>query len=803
MATTNIQAFSGDVEIAGGLNITGTVTSTVGVDKVNLAEDGTDASRRIIFTTGSTGAQPLKTDAGLTYNPSTNQLTVAGGLSTSVTPGSYLTGSAYNGSTARTFAVDATTTNTASKIVARDSNGDIFGRYFQGEYVNISHTTGTRNSDTIFYSSTDAYIRKNNASGMRSSLGLANSATITASADRGNDTIVRRSPYGYVFANYFNTTPDDVSSGITKVCVETGNDGYIRHGTQAGVRSFLGLGDYAYKGNGANITRTSFSSGYMIGFQNGGSGGSDTKTNPIYTIGTSHLPNDTSLGDMYGIGYSHGNFTSLLTGGWGMYVASDGDVRIGLNASSGHIKCTGHVYCGNTMYIGGSTDRGLRSVSGDYGTVQTTGTGVNDWEGYSVDGRWVIMSDDASANSHLGIYNDMDNEWAIYCYRNGPVSLYWNGQEKSRTEATGLYMLGTPEMDNYLRHRNDNNTYMGFPDTDRWGVWTSGSERLRVASTGGLRVYGTEADNVNYGSGNRGYFKGGITTDPPSLSFGLFVNSYIRSFGHVSFSDRRMKSNIVDINDTYALDQLRGLKPKYYNYVDTKAKGDESVIGFIAQEVNEVVPRAVSIVDGEIPNIYTHANITSNNTVTFTDFNTSNLESNATIIVYDRGTVRKELEIAEIVDEHTIRFTDDISDLGCSFDENGNVISVTETITLTPEEYTEAGEPSDCTSNVIGYRSSSNVVSIEEYELLTVKATYSPVVDFYTRVVTTYPGTEIFIWGQIVNDFHHLNKDYLWTIGTAALQEVDRQQQADKLRISELETQLTSVLTRLDALESA
>jgi hypothetical protein len=363
-------------------------------------------------------------------------------------------------------------------------------------------------------------------------------------------------------------------------------------------------------------------------------------------------------------------------------------------------------------------------------------------------------------------------------------------------------MLGTPEMDNYLRHRNDNNTYMGFPDTDRWGVWTSGGEQLRVASTGGLRVYGTEATNVNYTSGNRGYFKGGVTTDPPSLSFGLFVNSYIRSFGHVSFSDRRMKSNIVDINDTYALDQLRGLKPKYYNYVDTKAKGDESVIGFIAQEVNEVVPRAVSIVEGEIPNIYTHANITSNNTVTFTDFNTSNLESNATIIVYDRGTVRKELEIAEIVDEHTIRFTDDISDLGCSFDENGNVISVTETITLTPEEYTEAGEPSDCTSNVIGYRSSSNVVSIEEYELLTVKATYSPVVDFYTRVVTTYPGTEIFIWGQEVNDFHHLNKDYLWTIGTAALQEVDRQQQADKARILVLETQVTDILTRVQNLEN-
>jgi hypothetical protein len=172
MATTNVQAFSGDVEISGDLNITGDVIATAGVDKVNLATDGTNANRSIIFSTGTSGAQPLKTDAGLTYNPSTNTLTVAGGLSTSVTPGSYLTGSAYNGSTARTFAVDATTTNTASKIVARDSSGDIFGRYLYGSYLNMSHGSANRNSDTVFYSSGDDFIRKNTASGMRSSLNV-------------------------------------------------------------------------------------------------------------------------------------------------------------------------------------------------------------------------------------------------------------------------------------------------------------------------------------------------------------------------------------------------------------------------------------------------------------------------------------------------------------------------------------------------------------------------------------------------------------------------------------------------------
>jgi len=148
--------------------------------------------------------------------------------------------------------------------------------------------------------------------------------------------------------------------------------------------------------NEGNIGRTSHSNGYLVGSYNN-VGGNDTKTNPIYTIGSNYRPTDTSLSNMYGIGYSHGNFTSILTDGWGMYVASDGDARIGLNAQHGHIKCTGHVYCGNTVYVGGSTTRGLRGVSGDYGTVQTTGEGAGNHEGYSIDGRWVFMSGDSNS----------------------------------------------------------------------------------------------------------------------------------------------------------------------------------------------------------------------------------------------------------------------------------------------------------------------------------------------------------------------------------------------------------------------
>jgi hypothetical protein len=62
------------------------------------------------------------------------------------------------------------------------------------------------------------------------------------SVSASNNTIVQRHSSGYIYANYFNTTPNDVTSGVTKVCVETGNDGFIRHGTAAAIRTFIGAG---------------------------------------------------------------------------------------------------------------------------------------------------------------------------------------------------------------------------------------------------------------------------------------------------------------------------------------------------------------------------------------------------------------------------------------------------------------------------------------------------------------------------------------------------------------------------------
>jgi hypothetical protein len=65
-----------------------------------------------------------------------------------------------------------TTGATANTIVYRDGSGDDFRRYGFAEYFNMSHGASGSTTDTIFYSSGDNYIRKNNATGFRASLNV-------------------------------------------------------------------------------------------------------------------------------------------------------------------------------------------------------------------------------------------------------------------------------------------------------------------------------------------------------------------------------------------------------------------------------------------------------------------------------------------------------------------------------------------------------------------------------------------------------------------------------------------------------
>jgi hypothetical protein len=137
-----------------------------------------------------------------------------------------------------------------------------------------------------------------------------------------------------------------------------------------------------------------------------------------------------------------GSFTDYLA------IAGNGNVGIGTNTpvyrlhvnsdilANGWIRTTGDTGLWSDTY-----NRGIRAaLSGDYGTVETHGGGKNTWEGYSIDGRYVFMSE---SNANCGIYNDVDNQWILFYDRaSGCLDLRHSDTVRLKTISSGVYVNG-------------------------------------------------------------------------------------------------------------------------------------------------------------------------------------------------------------------------------------------------------------------------------------------------------------------------------------------------------------------------
>jgi hypothetical protein len=203
------------------------------------------------------------------------------------------------------------------------------------------------------------------------------------------------------------------------------------------------------------------------------------------------------------------------------------------------------------------------------------------------------------------------------------------------------------------------------------------------------------------------------------------------TLGTLGASDSRIKTNITDIDDGVALQTIRNLKPKKYNYIDTIKHGSEPVWGFIAQEVKDTLPYATQLKQDYIPNIYSLANVNSN-VLTFTNFNTSNLEINNTKIkIITINGVNKYITLQTIIDEHSF--------------------SINETID--------------------------------------------------TNDMDTI-NNNIFVYGQYIDDFVLLKKEAIFTVATAALQELDRSIINSVQSLSEMEERIQLLEIALDKIKS-
>jgi hypothetical protein len=200
-------------------------------------------------------------------------------------------------------------------------------------------------------------------------------------------------------------------------------------------------------------------------------------------------------------------------------------------------------------------------------------------------------------------------------------------------------------------------------------------------------------------------------------------------------SDARIKKDIVDIDDTSALEKLRLLQPKTYKYRN-EDRGTNTVYGFIAQDVSNVLPYAVSITADPVPTILSSSNVTA-------------LTDTSVQLTLDK-TIPDDINLTNTSNIYIT--VDDINNYICP------VISTT----------------------------GNNIITIEKTSEL-------------SNITST---SNAYIFGEHVQDFHNIDKSAIFTVTTAALQEVDRQLQAEKTKVATLETQVTDLLARVTALEN-
>ena len=165
--------------------------------------------------------------------------------------------------------------------------------------------------------------------------------------------------------------------------------------------------------------------------------------------------------------------------------------------------------------------------------------------------------------------------------------------ERMRITSTGNVGIGTATV-NHKLHVGGTSFLNGtvYYGNDTWHSDVSGNKKIWYATDGHTYMLG--------GSGTCFTFRRG----DEAIIAEMYSTGAMYILGTLSQgSDSRIKTNIKNIDDDEALNLILAIEPKTYEYIDKK-RGSDTVYGFIAQQVKEVIPRAIQIVSDILPNIY-------------------------------------------------------------------------------------------------------------------------------------------------------------------------------------------------------
>jgi hypothetical protein len=179
---------------------------------------------------------------------------------------------------------------------------------------------------------------------------------------------------------------------------------------------------------------------------------------------------------------------------------------------------------------------------------------------------------------------------------------------------------------------------------DTWNKCVNGNDRLYFAPNA-----------TTYIKGGPSYTSSIVFRNSSDADMAYFFNNLLYCYGPVNLSDRRIKRDIVEINDETALNMILQVQPTTYYYRDeARNRGNGKVYGFIAQQIKEVIPDAVHTTQEIIANIYKTCLVYNKREIYHSIPQDVAIDTDVHILDKEGGDNGKRCKIKEIYDDYFV-----------------------------------------------------------------------------------------------------------------------------------------------------
>ena len=251
-------------------------------------------------------------------------------------------------------------------------------------------------------------------------------------------------------------------------------------------------------------------------------------------------------------------------------------------------------------------------------------------------------------------------------------SAYMSGSMNFSNNGSGLiWGGGTSQImdDGDLRIKTDDTMHFFTASTQRMVISSQGYVGIGT-STVSYPLTVSLSPSISTGTATKYFNRANSTASLSYTSASISLASSIYAAGGVvsgngfyAASDKRIKYNIHDFADIPSINILRYLKPRIFNFIDNLQYGAEPTWGFIAQEVAEIIPNAVTYGPAYIPNIFEVGEIVGKE-IKLESKTTTELLKDETdyypLKIKNTNGEDKIVKITKIIDEKTFKIDEEI-----------------------------------------------------------------------------------------------------------------------------------------------